>query len=191
MSDTIRTFIAFKLPENVISTIGKIQKKIKSRGLKIRWVKPENIHLTLKFLGDIKSADQKAVEGAIETSVKGIAGVELTAGGLGVFPGLNSPRVIWVGVAGQMERLVALQKTIDQNLETLGFPKEKRPFKGHLTFGRIKGPMDTGKLVDSMKAVRGFEPEPFFADRVVLFKSDLKPSGAVYTELKSAALTDK
>jgi 2'-5' RNA ligase len=109
---------------------------------------------------------------------------------MGLFPGIKKPRVMWLGVGGQLESLFKLQSTLDENLEKSGFPREKRPFKGHLTLGRIKGKIDTKKLVDSMRSLKGVESDSFFADRIILFKSDLKPTGAVYTKLSSTALED-
>ncbi len=190
MSDTLRAFIAFELPESVASTIGGVQKDIKSSGVKIRWVKPGNIHLTLKFLGDIKSEDLEKVETAIKESARGVSKINLLAKGMGLFPGIKKPRVMWLGVGGQLESLFKLQSTLDENLEKSGFPRDKRPFKGHLTLGRIKGKIDTKKLVDSMRSLKGVESDSFFADRIILFKSDLKPTGAVYTKLSSTALED-
>jgi 2'-5' RNA ligase len=93
-----------------------------------------------------------------------------------------------VGITGQLETLVGLQKTLDKNLEAIGFPKEKRPFKGHLTLGRIKKKIDTNTFIEALDTFGNFETETFTADRVVLYKSELKASGAVYTKLMSARL---
>ena len=188
MSDTIRTFIAIKLPENIISSISKIQEGIKSYGLKIKWVRPDNIHLTLKFLGNINEADIKKIGRAIFDALKEYPPIALAAKGTGVFPGVNQPRVVWVGVTGQLEPLVGMQKALDEKLETIGFPKENRPFKGHLTLARVKGKIDPQRLGAAIKEFQGFESEPFAADQVILFKSELQPKGSVYTELLSVAL---
>ena len=191
MSDTIRAFIAFKLPENIISSIRKIQEDIKSYAFKVRWVKPENIHLTLKFLGDINSTDIEKVSETIINTVNGHTPVSLAVKGTGVFPGIKRPRVIWVGLTGQIEKLAGMQKDIEENLEELGFPREKRPFRGHLTLGRIKGKIDPKKLMDTMKKFEKFESELFIADKIFLFKSDLKSTGSVYTELMGKRLSGK
>ncbi len=185
---TIRSFIAFKLPDTIISEISGLQKDIKARGLNIRWVKPENIHLTLKFLGDIAISDQDIIKQAISAAVEGYAGFSIYARGIGVFPGVKRPRVIWTGINGQQEHLIDLQKSIEQGLETIGIKPDNRPYKGHLTIGRAKGRLDPKKIVDVMKEFGGFKTEPFAADRVILFKSDLKPQGAVYTPLAEIGL---
>ena len=188
MSHTIRTFIAFELPKNIISSISKVQEGIRSYGLKARWVRPENIHLTLKFLGNIKEADIEKIGGAIFESAKEYAPISLTAKGIGVFPGIKRPRVIWVGIRGETDLLVGLQKRLDEKFETIGFQPENRPFKGHLTLARIKKKINSKKLIDAIKEFGEFESETFIADNIYLFKSDLKSSGAVYTKLMSITL---
>jgi len=189
MPDAIRTFIAFKLPKNIISSIRKIQEDIKSYAFKVRWVNPEKIHLTLKFLGNINYTDIGKVSESIINTVNSHAPISLAVKGAGVFPGIKRPYVIWVGITGEIKKLTGIQNDIEENLEKLGFPREKRPFKGHLTFGRIKGKINPKKLLDAMKEIEKFESELFIADKIFLFKSDLKSTGSVYTELKSISLT--
>jgi 2'-5' RNA ligase len=189
MPDSIRTFIAFKLPKNIISSISEIQNRFKSYAFKARWVNPENIHLTLKFLGNINHTDIEKISKTIINTVNGYAPVSLAVKGVGVFPGIKRPRVIWVGLTGEIEQLTGIQNEIEENLEELGFPREKRPFRGHLTLGRIKGKINPKKLLDAMKKFEKFESELFIADKIYLFKSDLKSTGSVYTELKSISLT--
>ncbi len=191
MPDTTRAFIAIELPEEIIAFIHKIQEGLRSYGLKARWVRPENIHLTLKFLGDINNEDIKKAGDAIISAASENASMSLGAKSIGFFPGVKRSRVIWTGIAGQTRELADLQKTLDGKLDTVGFPKEKRPFKGHLTIARIKGKVDARRIVDAMKEFGRFESKTFIADEVVLFKSELKPSGAVYSKLMSAALIAK
>lgn len=188
MSDNLRTFIAIDIPGNILSEIRELQEGIKDYGFKIRWVRPESIHLTLKFLGDIKAVKINEIAEAISKTVVRYTPISLQAKGVGVFPGIKRPQVLWVGLAGQLEPLVSLQKTLDENLETIGFPMEKRPFKGHLTMGRMKAKIDVKKFGDVLMTFRSFESEAFTADRIILYKSELKPSGAVYTELASVSL---
>jgi 2'-5' RNA ligase len=189
MSNTIRTFIAIELPEKIIYTIGKVQEEIKIYGLKVRWVRPENIHLTLKFLGDIQEADTEKVAKVVSESVTGHPAISLAVKGIGVFPSIKKPRVLWLGISKQLDPLTALQQALNYNLEAMGFPKEKRPFRGHLTLGRIKSKIDPKILHDILKEFFQFESEHFLADRIILYKSDLKPGGAVYTKLIETYLT--
>jgi 2'-5' RNA ligase len=188
MADTIRSFIAIELPENMIDAIQKVQERMRPYGLNVRWVRPQNVHLTLKFLGDINEAEAEKVGRAIFESADGVAPLALAAKGVGTFPSIKRPRVIWIGVAGQLNELIGLQKRLDGKLEAIGFPAEKRAFKGHLTLGRAKGNIGPKQLLEAMTELAGFETEPFVADKVALFKSELKPSGAVYTKLMEAFL---
>lgn len=188
MHDTVRTFIAVKIPENITSGLGDLQQGLKHHEIDIRWVRPENIHLTLKFLGDVQTKDIDNISRAITRTADGIATISLKAKGIGVFPGIKRPRVLWVGLTGQLEFLMQLQQTLDSNLKDIGLLQEKRPFKGHLTIGRIKTRMNAKKLGDALIAFRNFETETFIADKIILFKSELKPQGAVYTQLASAPL---
>jgi RNA 2',3'-cyclic 3'-phosphodiesterase len=191
MPDTIRTFIAFKLPKNIISSISEIQNRFKSYAFKARWVNLGNIHLTLKFLGDINYTDIEKVSEAIIDAVNSHTPVSLAVKGASVFPGIKRPRVIWVGLTGEIEKLVGIQNDIEKNLEKLGFPREKRPFRGHLTLGRIKGKINPKKLLDVIKKFEKFESKLFIADKIFLFKSDLKSTSSVYTELMGKRLSGK
>ena len=188
MPETIRTFIAVEIPENIASSIRDLQQGLKDYGIDIRWIRPENIHMTLKFLGDVAVVDIDRISGAIYKAVDGTASISLKSKGIGVFPGVKHARVLWVGLTGQLEYLMRLQKTLDENLKDIGFSKEKRPFKGHLTIGRIKEKINYKKIVDALTAFRNFESETFIANKIILFKSELKPQGAVYTKLASASL---
>jgi len=184
----MRTFIAIELPEHITGALENVQKTLRSFNLNIRWVEPEKIHLTLKFLGDIPPEAVEPIGRVLFESVRGYDPISLTAKGSGAFPGIRNPRVIWVGLSGQVPRLKTLQQFLEENLAPLGFGKEKRTFKGHLTLGRIKGSVDPVKLNAALNEVMDFETEPFLADRIFLFQSDLKPTGPVYTKITSAAL---
>ena len=185
----IRAFICFKLPRRIILSIRELQESIKDSGLKIRWVKAENIHLTIKFIGDIRLSDINDIGLAIKETAGEFAPLLLSAQGLGVFPNLKRPRVIWTGLSGQIEELIGLQKILDKKLRFIGFPKEKRPFKGHLTIGRVKGRLDSRKLSEFMNRFNKFETKQFSGDRIFLMQSELKPSGPIYTKLMSEPLS--
>ena len=188
MPDIIRTFVGFELPEKIRSFISSIQEDLKSNRLDARWVQPKNIHLTLKFLGNINKDDAQKVGAAIFKSAADYAPISLAAKGIGAFPGINRPRVLWIGIKGQIDMLIQLQKSLDDKLEEIGFPKENRPFKGHLTLARVKGRINQAKLINAIKKYGEFEPKSFIADNIILFKSDLKSTGAVYTKLISVSL---
>ncbi len=185
---TIRAFIAFPLPQVIISAIDSIQEDLKAYGLRVRWVRPENIHLTLKFLGEIHPDDVADIIAAIKSAAMKQTPFFLSAGAVGVFPGLSRARIIYTGLTGQIDALVKLHQYLNVGLIKLGFPGESRKFKGHLTIGRIKGKTDTRKLDRAITACRNFKSDPFAADKLTLFKSDLQPLGAVYTKLASINL---
>ena len=186
MSEKIRTFIAIDLPESVLRAIAKAQDKLRRAGFGIRWVRPQGIHLTLKFLGDIEKDTVEKIHGAMEAAARSVSPPTLRGEGFGVFPDFRRPRVVWVGIAGDLEVLQGLQRDLDSELNGLGFPREKRAFKGHLTLGRAKGRLDGNQLRRALQRFEDFRTEPFTAEAVTLFQSDLRPTGAVYTKLAEA-----
>ncbi|HRT71571.1 MAG TPA: RNA 2',3'-cyclic phosphodiesterase, partial [Syntrophales bacterium] len=138
--ERVRSFLAIDLPEEVKAGLGRISESLKRRVGGVRWTKPEGIHLTLKFFGDI-SGEEIARISMVAGSAAGVtAPFQLTVEGLGVFPGLKRPRVLWVGVGGRLDILARLQGGIESALEAQGFKKEGRGFKPHLTLGRFRSP---------------------------------------------------
>ncbi|MGB9499460.1 MAG: RNA 2',3'-cyclic phosphodiesterase [Dissulfuribacterales bacterium] len=183
-----RVFIAINLPEPVVEKLGEAQKALKAYGLKTKWTRLENIHLTLKFLGDIDKTVLIAVSEVVGAAAKGFGPIRLSAKGVGVFPGVKKARVLWTGIAGQTELLAKLHETIDTGLSGIGFLPEKRRFTGHLTIGRFKDSPHPDKLIDIMKKFKDMESVSFVADAVYIIKSELTPSGPIYTELANVAL---
>ncbi|MFO7559344.1 MAG: RNA 2',3'-cyclic phosphodiesterase [Desulfobacterales bacterium] len=188
--DSIRAFIAFKLPDRIPGFIREIQKKLKQRGIKLKWVLPENVHLTLKFLGDIPCDRIDSIETAIKVSAEGMRPISLLAGSIGVFPNASRPRVVWIGIDGEIGILAGFQKKLDENLAHLGFQAETRTYKGHLTIGRVRKAPDPENLKTAIRDFFDYKTEPFHVDEVILFQSDLKPEGAVYTCLKNIRFSD-
>ena len=188
MGEKLRAFIAISLPEPVLQGIVTAQETLKRSGLKIRWVRKEGIHLTLKFLGDIDRDSVEKISEAMERATGSFSPFTLWAEGIGVFPNLRRPRVAWVGLSGDIEILRALQRDLESQLSGLGFPKEKRPFKGHLTLGRVKGRLDGIKLQGALEDLGDFRTESFTAQSLVLFQSELRPDGAVYSRLAEVPL---
>lgn len=188
MNKTARTFLAIKLPEDIIESIRRIQKKIMANNLNIKFVKPENIHLTLKFLGDTPISDIEEINRSMKNAASDFSPFLLAAKGIGVFPDLHRPRVIWIGISQETDSLVLLQKKLDKELEKIGFNREKRTFKGHLTIGRIKGKIDKKLFNEILHQYQTFCSKTFSADKIYLFQSLLKPSGPVYAKLVSIHL---
>ena len=183
MTETFRAFIAIDLPEGVKSFLSEAQQALKLHRFRVKWVRPQNIHLTLKFLGNTATADTDKILAAMTQAAKDCPVVSLAAKGIGVFPNANRPRVIWAGLKGQVEILANLQQTLDAHLADAGFPAETRPFKSHLTLGRVKGNIAPARMKAAIDELEKFESEPFEINQVVLFKSDLRPAGAVYTKV--------
>ena len=188
----IRTFIAIHLSQDarrrLTETIRWMVSEVPSG---VRWVDPEGIHLTLKFLGDIEPALVEDVLRAMEQAASGTLQFQLHLDGLGVFPNLRRPRVLWAGVGGDMDALGALQEKVEAAMEGLEFPRERRAFNPHLTLGRVRDTISAvarqrvGGLV-SQGSLDGADPWPVNA--VHLMRSNLTPDGAVYTSLGSVSL---
>jgi 2'-5' RNA ligase len=185
----IRAFLAIDPPAVVLQNIEGVQNRLKKsiRGT-IRWVHTEGIHLTLKFFGDISVGDVKNISQIIEKRAAASSQFELEINGLGAFPDAARPRIIWLGIAGQLGRLLSLQKDLEEEFFMLGFPKEQRPFRAHLTVGRVKIPKGIVGLIPAVEAAGNLTAGTFTVDEVVLFQSSLTPRGAIYTKLASFPL---
>lgn len=185
--DEIRTFICFELPAEVKSELKRVQDILRPQLGGVSWVKAEGIHLTLKFLGEVPSANLKAIAEAVQTTSAGFAAVILRLNGLGAFPSLQRPRVYWAGAAVQSGNLTGLQQSLEEALAKLGFPKEDRPFSPHLTLGRVKQFERRPSPAEVLGRVQ-LQPLEFTCGELVLMRSDLKPSGAEYTPLQKFPL---
>lgn len=181
---TIRAFLAMDPPPEVLRRIVDIQEVLKKtlRG-PISWVRPEGIHLTLKFFGDMAAEDLPPISEVVSGQAAGMRALHLNIKGLGVFPGIRRPRVLWLGVGGEVARLIALQGVLDQGFETCGIKKEERPFRAHLTLARIKSPQGLSGLDKVLEEKEAESAGSFEAKGLILFKSDLTPKGAIYTVL--------
>ena len=188
MQQSIRTFIALELPPPVRSALRTVQQDLRQLNIRARWVRPESIHLTLKFLGDISPGDVDPISAAMTAAADGFSPFTLAVRGIGVFPTIKRPRVIWVGLGGDFQLLLALQRRLEEELAKIGVARDKRSFKAHLTLGRIKQPPGQDLIRQMMTEYATLSSDEFTCDQVILFKSDLKPSGAVYTKLKQTDL---
>ncbi len=187
--DRVRSFICIEIPPFIQARIEELQQRLRPLGADVSWVKASNIHLTLKFLGDVPQSQLTAVRSVLSNACKGHAPVELKIGGTGAFPSLRNPRVLWVGVAGMSETLPPLHKAIEDMLEKEGLPRESKPFSPHLTFGRIRSPRKVASLADALSREE-FVAEGFQANRVILMRSQLSPGGSIYTPLAVVSLTE-
>lgn len=179
----LRTFIAVDLPASVRAELEKFEKDLKKAGAQVSWVKPDRIHLTLKFLGNVSEDLIDGIKQALEEVAASTNRLRLQPSSCGAFPTLKRMRVVWVGLQGDDEPLRALVKQVESALEPLGFTPEDRPFKAHLTLGRVKGSRNLRSLQDALLAGRDFQAEAFDVTELVLYKSELRPEGAHYTPL--------
>jgi RNA 2',3'-cyclic 3'-phosphodiesterase len=184
----IRAFIALELPDAARRALADLQGPLKREWSSVRWVRPEGIHLTLKFLGDISPERIDALGQALNAAARGQGPLQLGIKGLGVFPGVRKARVIWAGLTGEIEALMDLQVAVEGALEAVGFPSERRRFRAHLTLGRFKKIPAPPKLVAFLERCSDYAPCDLLISRVVLYRSELRPQGAIYTPLLTASL---
>lgn len=183
----IRVFICIELPEQIKEKLAEIQDELRPFSRGVRWTKPTGIHLTLKFLGDVDEEKIDEIADAVSNVCNGISSLELNLGDSGAFPNFKRPRVYWIGIEEPTGQLLALQADIEKELEKFGYAKENRKFFPHLTLGRVKFPdrlMDIHQKLDQYSLDR-FN---FTAHEIIVMKSDLQPSGAVYTPLRRIKL---
>lgn len=178
--EVIRTFICTEIPQSIKVRIGELQNELRKTGTSVSWTRPSNIHLTLKFLGAVPASRIERVSKAVERAASGISPFEIEVVGTGCFPSARNPRVLWVGLTNVPDTMNELYSNIESELEREGFPREKRKFSPHLTIGRVRTP-GTGASVAEQLIARGFEPERFTATEVIVMRSDLKPTGSIYT----------
>jgi 2'-5' RNA ligase len=186
----IRTFIAIDIPQEAREALAEIQEQLKKSRAGVRWVKLGSIHLTLKFLGDVHPAQIDDIAGVTAQVVRDERFLSLGLAGLGAFPSPRNPRVVWVGIRGEVERLTSIQERLQHNLVVLGFAPERRVFRPHLTLGRVKDKRNRQALIEAMAAMQLPEFNYFDVPEIILYKSDLRPTGAIYTKLHRMALAE-
>lgn len=187
---TLRCFVAVDLPSDLKQQLTDLISSLKSAATSnsIRWVRPDGIHLTLKFLGEVPAERQGEIEAATTAALANpqTKPFELTAGGLGVFPKPSQPRVIWVGLSGNLQALAHLQKQVETALAHIGFPPESRAFSPHLTLGRVpdlslEEKQRIGQFIQNYPVKS--ELARFEVNEAVLMESILRPEGAIYRPL--------
>ena len=185
MGALLRAFIAIEVPEKIRQGLGRIQQKLQVSGLKVRWTHAQGMHLTLKFLGDIRREVVPEAARIMREASAGVGRLELTVGGLGSFPKNGPPRIVWVGVSGDIEPLAALAERLEEDARQLGAKGEDRRYVPHLTLGRIQDvPDDFARTLAEMgDPVLG----TFQAEGLTLFMSELTPEGSIYTVLDHVA----
>jgi 2'-5' RNA ligase len=184
----VRTFIAIEIDDGIRERLGRAQQGLRGQGPKVKWVDPAKVHLTLKFLGEIEEGAVEGVAAAMGRAVAGMAPFEMTVGGLGAFPPRGAPRVVWAGVADPSGGLATLHGRLERELGPLGFEPEGRPFRPHLTLGRVKDRRGGAPLPARIAAGAREEFGVQTVAELVLFLSTLSPAGPTYTPLRRARL---
>jgi len=191
-TEQIRSFIAIELPQNVKNGLAKLISELaRAEHPFVKWVNPESVHLTLKFLGNIPFKQVAEISKAIEEAAQGILPFHLEVSGLGVFPNLKQPRVLWVGIKGEIDNLLKLQQNVDSALAPLGFAEEKRPFTPHLTLARLReraSPAERKSFGELVMSTSFESSYPLEVETVSLMRSQLAPEGAIYTRLFAVKL---
>lgn len=194
--DAIRAFIAIELPREIRQQLDAIERQIQAQAGEashkaVRWVPASNMHLTLKFLGEVSTSNVESLARMLQKEASQHSAFDLSIGGIGAFPNIHRPRVIWVGSEAPAE-LYTLQKAIDAETRQLGYPAEERPFSPHLTLGRVSQnahPDEVTQVARVLGEIKIGTLGKVRVDRVHLFRSDLQPSGAVYTSLYNFQLS--
>ena len=188
--EAVRTFICLQLPAFARDRLASTQQRLRESGAQVSWVKPHNIHLTLKFLGPVPADRLREVVRAAQRAAVPAPPVPLELTVLGCFPDKRAPRVVWAGLKQIPEELGNLQQRVERELVATGFPAESRPFSPHFTLGRVRSGRNIRKLVAAMQAER-LEPLRFEAAEVVVMASRLHPSGALYTPVSRIPFREK
>jgi 2'-5' RNA ligase len=191
IQDRVRLFVACEVPDDVKETIGEVIENLRSRsGTAVRWIRPEGVHVTLKFLGEVPTKKLPAVKLAIQEAVVGHSPFELEFSNIGTFGGREGLRIMWVGIAGDVLRLEALVRAVNAALAVVGFEPERRPFRPHLTLGRVRDEISTRNRAEIEVAV-GKVTVPQVSWRtaqVSLMRSRITNQGASYEVLATFPL---
>lgn len=187
----MRAFVAIELSDEIKGCLSQAQSHLKYSGADVKWVEKENIHLTLKFLGDITEDKAKKVGTMLEGIASSAKPFELTLKDIGAFPKTDSPRVIWAGLDKGAKESTDIAKRTDEELLKIGFEPEARPFAAHITIGRVRSPKNKEALKEKILSV----PKSWLSDSssqrissIALFQSTLTPDGPVYTKIYEAIL---
>jgi RNA 2',3'-cyclic 3'-phosphodiesterase len=183
----VRLFVAIELPEEIREGLRRLLAELRSLTLPVRWVRPEGIHLTLQFLGEVGEERREPIAAALREVAGLPAPFRLQVEGAGTFPAHGAPRVIWAGIGGEIDPLRLLQEGVGETLRPLGFETERRPFTPHLTLGRVKG-KGRGDWRAELQRRAAARPGEFEVREMVLFQSRLEAAGACYDALERIGL---
>ena len=187
MKETLRAFVAVELATEVKQALAGLIDRLRQTGIRdLRLVDPEAVHLTVKFLGDVPGDQVGMIAEAAAQAIGGLRAFDLELGGPGAFPNRAAPRVLWVGIEGDLAPMAALHQRIEDSLEPMGFPRDRRAFRPHLTLGRLRdhaSSADRRKAAEALYSTVVTRGVPIDVSAVSLMRSTLLPTGAVYERL--------
>ncbi len=185
----LRLFIAVDLPAAVRVRLSRLQEELRASGADVKWVEPENIHLTLKFLGDTPNSRVPDLENILESLAQRRSAIPVNLDKLDGFPSLSAPRVIWVGLRDALGSLKKTAQALEDDLDLRGFPKEHRPFQAHITLGRVRSDRNRLALSQKLREPKNLlPPDEFLLDNITLFESRLTLAGAIHSVIRRVAL---
>ena len=184
----MRTFIAIEIPDDIKQQMAEVQASLRKAAVDASWPRPEGIHLTLKFLGEVPEALVPEIADSLQIGIPGMDRFRLEIAGTGAFPNARNARVVWIGLSGDLEKLNAVQAAVEESMVRIGLAPEDRAFKPHLTLARIKYIRSRESLLSALEQVKDIKLPGFDVRAVSLMKSELKSSGAEYTELARVEL---
>jgi len=188
MNTTLRTFIAIDINDHIRQELTTIQDKLRAANADVKWTEPENLHITIKFLGDTPAERIAEISAVLDTTARAFHSFNLTIGELGAFPNTHAPRIIWAGTTVQTEQTAAIATTIESGLEPLGFKKEERAFTAHITLGRARSPHGKARLSSALTETSLPHGLTLKVSRLTLFQSQLSPQGPIYTSIHKSEL---
>ncbi len=183
-----RSFFAIELSAEIATGVRRIQGALQERATGVRWVRPEGIHLTLKFLGEVEPDRIETIVHKAEEIIQGVGSFAVEIRGGGGFPTAQNPRVIWIGVEDHSGMLKQLQARLEAGMAELGFTQERRGYAPHLTVGRLRSGKGSKTVAQALDALSASDLGNMEVREVILFRSHLKPTGAEYTKLGSFPL---
>ena len=186
----MRCFLAIELPEPVREALACLCARLRRSDARVSWPRPGNLHLTLRFLGEIDAACSDAIQALLRTELSSHPAMRLHVNGTGAFPNLRRPSVVWAGVSGSDAELVTIQAACEAAAQSVGLKPEPKVFRPHITLGRIREPARLGSLIAALEREKDFDGGEFLAAGVTLFSSILTPQGAVYEPVAAFPLVN-
>jgi RNA 2',3'-cyclic 3'-phosphodiesterase len=184
----VRIFIAVEISPGAKAKLTSLEEALKKTNADVKWVKPDNIHITLKFLGDVPGEDIEKINKAVQVAVAGLKSFKISFCQVGGFPSLKNPRVIWVGVEEGREELSKISQVIDREITRLGFSPEERVFIPHLTIGRVRTHKNIKELAQTIEKYKSDDFGQGLMNKVLVMESKLSPAGPTYSVVKEVRL---